>query len=165
MDSLEAGHRLLTTLDHYLAVAYGSFNDPDASRATRLAAADVHEPIRNTLAAFGEVELLTEEDAADTACIYRVVGPEGFRVDAYISSVLPYAAALLAKGDKFVGYLDASTAGWAERVVSGVIAHGIVLLPDRVCRSTSPMLDVATGKHLSYFQALFASEADTPGEP
>jgi hypothetical protein len=151
-------------ISHYMRVVYGSLEQPDFSEAVRLAARDVHRPIQQSLTSLGSVEFLTEIDISDTACIYRVAGPDGMTVEVYVSSVLPYGAALLKKDDVLLGYLTAGAreGAWPERVVSAVSSHGILLLSEAVCRSATPIRSVDGSSYMTFFEALFADETETP---
>jgi hypothetical protein len=150
------------TIDFYLWIAFGDPQDPDFRRAAHLAAENVHQALQEDLAALGQVEVLTETETADRACAYRLSGPDDDRVDVEVSTVLPYAVVLAPEGPGTARYLTEVTDDWPGQVVDLVRRHGLLPLSRETCRANSRLRDPYTGEPMSYFQAIFRDESDTP---
>jgi hypothetical protein len=151
----------LATIDLYLWVAFGDPRHPDMRRASDLAAANVHHALQADLAQLGAVEVLTETDAGDVGCAYRLAGPGDGHVDVEVSTVLPYAVVLAADGQGGAHYLTEVTDDWGGEIIGLIEAHGLLPLSAETCRAFSPVVD-ASGEPLTYFQVLFRDWTDTP---
>ena len=136
----------------------------DRSRATSLAVGNVHEPVQLALAALGSVTVLTDDDIGDVSCIYQVDGPDRQSVTVFISTVLPYAAALLAQGSRYLRFAGEDETGWSERVVRCLTDRGFVVLSEATCRAKSPQPRWSDGPRPSYFEHLFQDEFGPPEE-
>lgn len=151
-------------MDVYLAGALGGFSAPQLQKAADLANKNLHQAVLRSLSLLGETEILTDENVGDVSCVYRVSGPEDLEIEVFVFTLLPYAALLLKRGGLFAGYVDRDQTGWAAEVRETIGDHGIMPLPEEVCIADSPVMDIAQGVPLSYFELLFASEIDTPGK-
>lgn len=164
MVGLVDSQRLRETVNVYIAVAFGEPFQAGVDRAARLAAQNIHSALSNTLETIGETKNLTDPDVQDTSCFYEVAGAREETLAVYVSTVLPYAAILLVRGDSFDRYVTPEDDGWAGAAAAAVASHGVVILPGSLCVASSPVL-ASKERHYTYFELLFSSVIDAPSVP
>ncbi|MQA36120.1 hypothetical protein [Modestobacter roseus] len=165
MAGQEADDKLHSTVVAYVVAAYGERPKEMLGRARELAGANQHVSIQESLSGLGAVEVITDEDAGDLACAYRVSDPSDTEVDVevYISTVLPYAAAFLKRFNRVVSVVSLADEGLPGLIARTLSGHGVALLAQDIWRSPVPTSVAARGVSVAtLWELLFEQEMDVP---
>jgi hypothetical protein len=154
---------LYVTVMTYVLAVYGETPTEVLERAMRLAASNSHSAIQESFALLGAVEVLTDEDAGDVSCVYRVSDSSDLEVEVYISTVMPYAAALTKRSNQVVMHVGPTDVGLPGSVAESLSAHGVVLLSPDIWRSLAPLnVGMEGGVATTLWELLFEREMDVP---